>query len=335
MRLPGQYVVATIALLLTSNLDVSAGNATVPPQTTLEKVRAQGYVQCGSAPRPGLAVTDGKGKWGGLEVEICRAIATAVFGPSARYAYHRDEADNDYDLIRQGKDQVSFLSLSEMVDHKVTDELLPGPTIFVETHDILVAGGSSARSAADLRMAPMCFITASGPNSSLDAWYQERDIPLIRFAFREYDEMYDAFAVQRCKAVTDEVTTLARRRLDGAISRLKSRFLPDHLASFPIVAATPVASDAQWAAIVAWTVDTLIAASTRETYYTGGGLRIIPIAGKGLGLADDWQKIVIDTVGTYDDIFRRTLGEASPYKLDRGLNTARSNGGFLLAPFEE
>ena len=304
-------------------------------QTTLEKVRAQGYVQCGAQERPGLAQQDDKDEWRGLEVEICRAIAVAALGPKARFAFHHYDADNDYASVREGKDQVTFASLAEMTDHKITDKLAPGPTVFVETHDIIVAEASAAKRVADLKMASICFINESTPNSSLDAWFETRKIPIIRFGFREDGEMYDAYEVQRCQAVVGEATELARERLHGGPNGLKSRFLPDHLATFPIVAATPVTSDAQWAGIVAWTIDTLIAASPKETFYTGGGLRIVPVAGIGLGLSADWQKDVITTVGTYDDIFSRTLGDRSPFKLAPGLNAPVAEGGLLLAPFEE
>ena len=330
-----RHVVA--ALALAAQLAPAAAHAAdkVGPQTTLEKVRAQGFVQCGAPERPGLASQDAKGEWHGLEVEICRAIAVAALGPKARVAFHRYDADNDYSSVRDGKDQVSFATLAEMTDHKVTDRLAPGPTIFVETHDVLVAEDSPAKRAEDLRMASVCFISESTPNSSLDAWFEQRKIPLVRFGFREDGEMYDAYEVQRCTAIVGEATELARERLHGGPNKLKSRFLPDHLATFPIVAATPISGDAQWSGLVAWTIDTLIAASAKETYHTGGGLRIVPVAGAGLGLAPDWQKDVISNVGTYDDIFRRTLGDGSPFGLAPGLNAPVAEGGLLLAPFEE
>jgi general L-amino acid transport system substrate-binding protein len=43
-----------------------------------ERVKARGFVSCGSARRPGLANTDGQGCWTGLNVEVCRGIAAAV-----------------------------------------------------------------------------------------------------------------------------------------------------------------------------------------------------------------------------------------------------------------
>ncbi len=334
----GFVLAALSAVPLLSSMPSRAAPDTPPKvsaQTTVEKVRAQGFVQCGAQERPGLAMQDGNGEWRGLEVEICRAVAVAVLGPKARYAFHRYEADKDYQSVRDGSDQIAFSSLAELTDHKVTDKLAPGPTVFVETHDLIVAEASPAKRADDLRMASICFMSESAPNSSLDAWSLARKIPLVRFGFREDGEMYDAYEVQRCSAIVGEATELARERLHGGPNHLQSRFLPDHLATFPIVAATPVTGDAQWAGVVAWTIDTLIAASTKETYERGGGLRIVPVDGAGLGLAAGWQQTVIGTVGTYDDIFRRTLGDGSPYKLAPGLNAPVAEGGLLLAPFEE
>jgi general L-amino acid transport system substrate-binding protein len=44
---------------------------------------------------------------------------------------------------------------------------------------------------------------------------------------------------------------------------------------------------------------------------------------------------VVDAVGTYDDIYRRNLGNGSPYKLPRGLNASWQAGGLVAAPYSE
>ena len=49
--------------------------------STLEAVKAKGFVQCGvSQGLPGFSNADDSGKWTGLDVEMCRAVAAAVFG---------------------------------------------------------------------------------------------------------------------------------------------------------------------------------------------------------------------------------------------------------------
>ena len=48
--------------------------------TTLEAVKAKGFVQCGvSQGLPGFSNADDSGKWTGLDVDLCRAVAAAVF----------------------------------------------------------------------------------------------------------------------------------------------------------------------------------------------------------------------------------------------------------------
>ena len=144
--------------------------------------------------------------------------------------------------------------------------------------------------------------------------------------------MDDAYGVQRCHAITGEMTTLARLRLQPGVNRLASRILPEPLAAFPIVAATGT-DDGRWSAIVAWTVHTLVSAERPETSWYPGGAGAMPIAAPELGLDKDWQRNVIGAVGNYGDIFERNLGKGSPLKLERGLNANQLHGGLLLSPF--
>ena len=60
-------------------------------------------------------------------------------------------------------------------------------------------------------------------------------------------------------------------------------------------------------------------------------LGVNPGMGKGLGLADDWAYNVIKNVGNYSEIFERSLGQGSPYKMPREM-TALWNAGGVLFP---
>jgi hypothetical protein len=84
-------------------------------------------------------------------------VAVAVFGTQARYAYHRYEAPSDFNAIRDGSDQLAFLSFDEMSEQKLTDKVLPGPAVFVESHDVLVASDSPIQKLADLSGQSACF----------------------------------------------------------------------------------------------------------------------------------------------------------------------------------
>ncbi len=288
--------------------------------TALESIRARGFLQCASVERPGLATFNQRIGWTGLEVDLCRAIATAVLGPSGRFTYHGYGSARSFDSARDSQDQLVFLSAAEMSDQDLTDRLRPGPTIFVEGHDLLVARGSQATSAADLARTSICFIIASPANDSLEAWFGARALPIVRYPFREEDEMYDTYAVQRCKAVAGETTALAEARRFGGINHLQSRLLPEHLATFPIYAATPLGADPRWAAIVAWSMATLRAGAALPADPHADAAHGVPTDGKRLGLAADWQTVMLARTGDYAAMFERNLGRGSGLALERGLN---------------
>ncbi len=303
--------------------------------STLDKVKEQGFLRCGGVRRPGLAMTDGDGQWSGLEVEVCRAVATAVFGASARYAFHDYGSDLAFDAERSGEDQLSFLTFAEMADHALTDKVLPGPPVFVESLDMLVAESSPAKGFGDMAGHGICFMIGTSAENALEAWFHDHALRYVPFAFQEDGEEDDAFNVGKCQGLVAESTTLGKVRLDRGINDQHSRFLADHFLSYPVLATTPLSADAPWAAIVAWTIATLLNADVHETDHHAGGLRAMTVGAAGLGLPAGWQTTVVDRIGSYSDIFRRTLGAGSPLKLDQGLNRRFGDGGVLVAPFRD
>ena len=48
---------------------------------TLNAVKQKGFVQCGvNTGLPGFSSPDSQGNWTGLDVDVCRAVAAAIFG---------------------------------------------------------------------------------------------------------------------------------------------------------------------------------------------------------------------------------------------------------------
>jgi general L-amino acid transport system substrate-binding protein len=123
-------------------------------------------------------------------------------------------------------------------------------------------------------------------------------------------------------------------RLDPGVNRLESRLLPEPLAVFPLLAATST-TDAEWSAIVAWSIDSLLRAEAPEAAWAAGGLASLPIAAPRLGLDQAWQKRVVAAAGTYGDIYARNLGALSPFGLARGPNAPWQEGGLFVAPYAD
>jgi general L-amino acid transport system substrate-binding protein len=63
--------------LFIAALTMSAGASAA----TLDDVKQRGVLHCGTAPNiPGFAFTDDKGDRRGFDIDLCRALAAAIFG---------------------------------------------------------------------------------------------------------------------------------------------------------------------------------------------------------------------------------------------------------------
>ena len=70
---------------------VSAGAmmiAGVAQAATLDDVNARGYLQCGvSQGLPGFSNADDNGNWTGIDVDLCRGVAAAIFGDANKVRF--------------------------------------------------------------------------------------------------------------------------------------------------------------------------------------------------------------------------------------------------------
>ena len=300
----------------------------------LDRIRAEGVVRCGGVERPGLIAVEDGGKAAGLELDLCRAIASVALGPNGRLEFRRYDSEKAFGEVRAGKDDVSFLTGREMIDNGLTGKMIAGPAIFVETMAVMVPSDSPLQRLEQLAKHPICFALLQHAQDHLTSWFATRGLDFVRMGFQEDVEMNDAYAVNYCAGLAGEATTLADTRSTGALAKSQHRFLPETLASYPIVAATS-AQDGEWAAIVAWTIDTLVQAETPETEWTLGGLNSLRVNAPELGLGAGWQKRLVDLIGTYADLYARNLGDKSELKLPRGVNAPVALGGALSSPYTE
>lgn len=297
----------------------------------LDRVKAEQRVHCGAAERPGIIAESG-GIWSGIAVDVCRAVATAVLGAPDKVEIAYYESDQQFARAVNGEDDLAFLTGSEIHLQNYAGRVLPGPAIFYETHKVIVHNDNKAQSLEDLASKKICFSSGSRVERSVSDYYHEHKLQFLPNPFTEEGEMLDGYKARICDALAHESTTIAEILGNGGDS--SSHILPVTVVTFPIMAVTAT-KDAEWAAIVAWTVDTLIAGERRETYWYAGGAQAMPVTAPELGLDRQWQNRVLAATGDYGAIYERHFGAKSGHVLARGPNENQANGGLLLAPFRE
>jgi ABC-type amino acid transport substrate-binding protein len=76
-------------------------SATTP---TLDGVRRKGFVQCGlTTGVAGFSAPDAEGRWRGLDVDVCRAIAAAVLGDATKVRFTPLTASQRFTVLQTGE----------------------------------------------------------------------------------------------------------------------------------------------------------------------------------------------------------------------------------------
>jgi general L-amino acid transport system substrate-binding protein len=298
-------VVAALAgmlLGLTAACPAQAGGA-------IERIRAEGVLRCGAVERMGIADAPPEGPAAGgvvgIAVDVCRALAVAVLGPGGRVAFSLYDAPHSFDPLRNGADEVGFLTGNEIAEQDLGAGVVPGPTIAISPVAVMVPEASAVRRLADLSGQTVCVMIGSAPQRALETAADALHLSIARLAFEEDVEMLDAYNVGRCGAVVGEAGYLAGMRQTPGVRRLASRLLPETLGADPIVAVTAMA-DGAWAADVAWVFDALLLADAPAGAWQSAGKDALPVR-RLPGLRAGWQPEIVAAVGSYSAIVRRNL----------------------------
>ena len=82
-------------------LGVSAGASSA---ATLDDVKAKGFIQCGvSQGLPGFSNQDSDGNWSGLDVDLCKGVAAAVFGDATAVKFTPLSAKERFTALQSGE----------------------------------------------------------------------------------------------------------------------------------------------------------------------------------------------------------------------------------------
>ena len=293
---------AGVLLALAAACPAQAGGA-------IERIRAEGVLRCGAVERLGIADAPPEGPSAGsvvgIAVDVCRALAVAVLGPGGRVAFSLYDAPHSFDPLRDGADEVGFLTGGEIAGQNLGAGLVPGPTIAISPVAVLVPDASAVHRLADLSGQTVCVMIGSAPQRALETAVGALHLSIARLAFEEDVEMLDAYNAGRCGAVVGEAGYLAGMRQTSGVRRVASRLLPETLGADPIVAVTNV-GDGAWAADVAWVFDALLLGGSPAGAWQSAGKDALPVRGLP-GLRSGWQAEVVAAVGSYAVIVRRNL----------------------------
>lgn len=331
--LPRSYVIALMIVAL-----CGTGEA----RQRLQEIKKRGHLVCGISPGfAGFARPNDRGGYAGFDVDICRAIATAMLGKPDQLQLR--EAPSIQQFLQSPDIDVVSRRLSWTLERETSFEVLFGPVVFYDGQGFLAASRLRAQSVRDLAGAKICVDAGTLQERRLGTYFQANNIRLLKVVAKPKSDVAALLQGGQCDAYSGDVSELASLRAGmrdaSAFHILSTQISKEPLA--PLVRA----GDRGFFQIVRWAVLALIAAeelrissinidvmARSDDPEVRQLLGVTPGIGKALGLDEKWAYRMIKEMGNYAEIYDRHLGPATPIKLDRGLNRLWSDGGLLYAP---
>ncbi len=319
--------------------------APAPTGNILDAVRSRGKVVCGvHTSLPGFGFLTADGQNAGMDIDLCRAVAVAMFNdPEAVEFVAIQAADRGPALQNAEVDMISRnMTWTSTRDIQWGNFTL---TTFYDGQGMMVRADTGFTTLEDLDGATVCVTTGTTTEKNLADAFRQRGLDFTAVTFEDTNAVYSAYEDGRCDAATSDKSQLAAVR--SGFANPDDHFIMDiTMSKEPLGPAVPH-GDEQWFDIVKMTLWVLI--NAEELGVTSQNVdemmnsenveirRLLGVEGsfgqEDLGLAADFAANIIRAVGNYGEVYDRYMGpEGESFTLPRGLNELWSNGGLIYAP---
>src|ERR1700709_2511096 len=278
---------------------------------TLKSVKDRGMISCGvSQGLPGFSSPDDKGNWTGLDVDICRAVAAAIFNDPTKVKYVPLSAKDSFTALQSGEIDVLSRNTTWTLSRDTSLGANFTGVTYYDGQGFLVKKSLKVNSALELNSASVCVQTGTTTQQNLADYFKGNNMKYEVIAFASTDETIKAYESGRCDVFTSDVSQLYAERL-------KLSNPADHAVLPEVISKEPLGpmvrhGDDQWFDLVKWVLFAMVDAEElgvtqknvddmaksdkpelKRVFGTDGHL------GEQLGLTKDWILPILTAVGTY------------------------------------
>jgi general L-amino acid transport system substrate-binding protein len=314
---------------------------------TFDAVKARGTVNCGvNTGLAGFSMPDSNGNWTGVDVDLCRAIAAAMFGDAKKTKFTGYTAQQRFTALQSGEIDVLLRNTTITISRDTSLGFNFAGINFYDGQAFIVPKKLNVGSLKELSGATICIATGTTHELTIADWFRARNLSFQPLIIENQESMYQAFFAGRCDAMTQDSSALAAAKAARAGNPDDYVILPDRISKEPLGPLVRHGDD-QWFDLVKWTLTAMIEAE--EQGVTQANVdemlksnnpevqRLLGVSGNfggGLGVDNKFVYNIVKQVGNYGDSFDRHVGKNSPLKLERGVNDLWTRGGLLYAiPF--
>jgi general L-amino acid transport system substrate-binding protein len=333
--------------LIPAALAAAMAAVALPAQAgkTLDAVKARGQVVCGvNTSGPGFSNADSQGRWTGLDVDFCRAVAAAVLSDAAKVKFVPLNSQQRFSSLQAGEiDVLSRNSTWTLTRDASLGVVFTGINYF-DGQGFMVPKKLKIDTMKKMNGATVCVQAGTTSEKNVADYFGANGMKYKSVVFDTAEAITSAFFAGRCQVYTTDMSDLA-----GARTKAPS---PDDYVILPqVISKEPLGpsvrrGDDEWFEIVRWTLFAMLEAEEhgltqanvdeqKTSNKDPGVQRFLGVSedtGKLLGLDAAWAYRIVKQVGNYGESFERNLGPKTPIALPRGVNNLWTKGGLMYAP---
>jgi len=312
---------------------------------TVDDVKARGMLNCGvSTGLAGFSAPDANGVWQGFDVAVCRAVAAAVLGDPMKVNFVSTTGQTRFSALASGEIDMLARNTTWTFSRDVDLKFTFSGVNYYDGQGFMVKKDLGVSSAKELDGATVCIQTGTTTELNLADYFKSNNMSYEPVPIETNAEAQQQYLAGACDVYTTDASGLAATRATFTDPE-------NHIVLPEIISKEPLGplvrhGDDQWADIVMWTLNALIAAE--EFGVTSANLEEMakgttnPEVNRLLGTEGDlgamfgldaqWAKRAIAAGGNYGEIFAATIGESTPIGIARGLNAQWTQGGLMYTP---
>jgi general L-amino acid transport system substrate-binding protein len=312
---------------------------------TLDAVKARGQLVCGvNTSGPGFSNADSQGRWTGLDVDFCRAVAAAVLNDANKVKFVPLNSQQRFTSLQAGEIDVLSRNSTWTLTRDASLGVVFAGINYYDGQGFMVPTKLKIDSAKKLNGATVCVQAGTTSEKNVADYFGANAMKYKPVVFDTAEAITSAFFAGRCQVYTTDMSDLA-----GA--RTKAPKADDYVILPQVISKEPLGpsvrrGDDEWFQIVRWTLFAMIEAeengltqanvdAQKTSNKDPGVQRFLGVSedtGKLLGLDAAWAHRIVKQVGNYGESFERNLGPKTPVALPRGVNNLWTKGGLMYAP---
>jgi len=311
---------------------------------TLKRTIRRDAVLCGvNANFPGFASKDGSGTWSGFDVDICRAVAAAIFDDPKKVTFVPLDANDRLTALQNRTVDILSRNTTWSMSRETGYDLNFAAVTYYDGQGFMTRKDRKVDSALELGGSRICVQTGTTTQLNLSDFFRTNNMTYDEMKFDKAADMIKAYDDGRCDVVTTDMSQLYSYRLNLAKPD-DNVILADIVSKEPLAPVVRLRDD-DWMMIVKWTVYAMLNAEELGVSSQNidealkskkpDVMRLVGTEGaygEELGLTKDWAARIIRHVGNYGEVYERNVGSGSKLAIPRGLNQLWSSGGIQYAP---